>query len=295
MKVKLCLVIFIGLYSTISAFGQLNNPGQPPIPANSTKKDSTTAKTEWDVTLDYYTRSVFLGRTDTIGSGYYLPAIAVNLKSGLFFELAPSLFQQNTPKAYGGLTISGGYDKTLSNNFAIDFQLIKNFFPSSANASRRINSTVTFEGEAGVDYINEIVTSELIPQILFNKSSFDNTPDYVFTLTESHPFYIYAALSYKDSLSITPSASVSAGTQNFYFAYFNTKVLADHPKAVIKRTKLASEGKILDYELSVPISYYWGHLVVTATPLYSIGENILGRTTPLDVWSADIGVGYRFW
>jgi hypothetical protein len=262
------------------------------------KKDSTT-KTEWDITLDYYTRSVFLGRTDSAGSGNYMPAITVNLKSGFFFSLAPTLFQQNTSNAYSGLSLMAGYDKSLSDNFDIDIQLIKNFYPP---ASRRVNSTVTFEGEAALDYINDIITSEISPQFLVNKSTFDNTPDYVFTLIESHPFYLYTLISLNDSLSITPSASVSAGTQNFYISYVNTKDLAEHPKeeaalkkAANKAEKVASEAKILDYELSLPVSYYWGHLIITVTPLYSIGENIINRTTPLPLWSADFGIGYRFW
>ncbi len=245
---------------------------QPAI-KNAPKTDSTT-RTEWDVTLDYYTRSVFLGRTDSIGSGYYMPAIAVNLKSGLFFSLAPTLFQQNTKQAYGGLSLIGGYDKTISDNFTIDIQLIKNLYPA---ATRRVNSTVTFEGEAALDYINDIVTSEISLQFLINKSSFDNTPDYVFTLTESHPFYLYALLSLNDSLSITPSASVSAGTQNFYFGYVNTEVLAEHPKeeaalkkAATKLEKAASEAKILNYELSLPVEYYLGHLIIYVTPMYDI-------------------------
>jgi hypothetical protein len=284
------LIVIVGV-TTVQGLAQ-------PINRTEGKKDST-AKTEWDVTLDYYTRSVFLGRTDSAGSGYYMPSITVNLKSGFFFSLAPTLFQQNTVNAYGGLSLIAGYDKSLSDNFDLDIQLIKNFYPA---LSRRVNSNVTFEGEAALDYINDIVTSEISPQLLINKSSFDNRPDYVFTLTESHPFYFYALLSLNDSLSITPSAAASAGTQNFYVSYVNTKNLAEHPKeeealkkVATKAEKVASEAKILDYELSVPVSYYLGHLIVTITPLYSIGENIIGRTTPLSLWSADFSIGYRFW
>lgn len=294
------LIVIVGVTAVYSkAQTTAKNPGK-----SDTKVDS--ARTEWDITLDYNTRSVFLGRSDSIGSGYYMPSIAVNLKFGLFFSLAPTLFQQNTSNAYSGTTLTAGYDKSISNNFAVDIQLIKNFYPT---LSRRVNSTVTFEGEGAFDYINNIITSEISPQILINKSSFDNTPDYVFTLTESHPFYIYAMLSYKDSFSITPSASVSAGTQNFYISYVNTKNLTEHPKeeAALKKLatkaeKMASEAKILGYELSLPVSYYLGHLVVTITPYYSIGENIItlnqnnfGKTTSANYLWADLGIGYRFW
>jgi hypothetical protein len=285
------------LLAVIVCVATLQGLAQPGV--KKVAKNDSTAKTEWDVTLDYYTKSVFLGRTDTIGSGFYIPAFAVNLKSGLFFSLDFTLFQQNTVKPYGGLSLTAGYDKNLSDNFAIDIQLIKNSYPST---STRINSTVTFEAEGALDYINNIVTSEISPQLLINKSPLDNTPDYVFTLTESHPFYIYAGLSYKDSLSITPSASVSAGTQNFYFGFVNIELLAEHPKeeAAIKKAanklaKVASEAKILDYELSLPVSYYLGHLIVTITPLYSIGENVIEKANPQSVWSADFEIGYRFW
>jgi hypothetical protein len=285
------------LLAAIIGVTTLHGFAQPGI-KNIGRNDSI-AKTEWDLTLDYYTRSVFLGRTDTVGSGYYMPAFAVNLKCGLFFMLDFTLFQQNTVRPYQGLSLTAGYDKTLSDNFAIDFQLIKNSYPST---SARVNSTVTFEAEAALDYINDIVTSEISPQLLINKSALDNTPDYVFTLTESHPFYIYAGLFYKDSLSITPSASVSAGTQNFYFGFVNTELLAEHPKeeAAIKKAanklaKVASEAKILDYELSLPVSYYLGHLIVTITPLYSIGENVIEKSNPQSIWSADFEIGYRFW
>lgn len=293
MKIAICHTLFVIIFCFNSAelFAQTAQKATADTSSHKAKVDST-KRTEWDLTLDYYTRSVFLGRTDSIGSGYYLPAIALNLKSGFFFSIAPTLFEQNTVRAYQGLSLMAGYDKAVSSNFDIDIQLIKNSFPTT---STRINSTVTFEGEAAVDYINEIVTSELNFQLLVNKSALDNSPDFITTLTESHPFYLYAMASYKDSLSITPTASASAGTQNFYFSYFNTKYLSEHPKRLVRRTALVSAEKILDYELSVPINYYLGHFIFNITPLYSIGENIIGRTTPLDLWSADIGIGYRWW
>jgi len=263
----------------------LNSYSNAQIKQSTSKPaNDTTKKNEWEADIDYITKSVFLGRTDSLPSGYLTPAIAFYHKSGLYGILATAILQQNTGSFYNATSITGGYDKELSHHFLGEVELTKNFFPN--NNSSSINDNILFDGKASIANYNAIINSKLTFHLFFS-----NNIDEAFVLKESHPFYNYFILNLNDSLFITPTFRISAGTQEYYVTYTSTVEKKFGKKKTVESIDIKSLFQIMDYELSLPVYYYYHRFYVDLTPVYSIGINIPGRATSLNIFYVDIGAG----
>jgi hypothetical protein len=126
----------------------------------------------------------------------------------------------------------------------------------------------------------------------------------------AHDFAWEGIFGDKDILIISPTATLNAGTQNFYDAYFTLKKYkltkkgqakeAAAQKLITKRDAQLAQFEMLDYEFSVPIEYKAGPVILSFTPTYALAENKLpprisaGMVNTNGLFYAELGVSLKF-
>ncbi len=130
--------------------------------------------------------------------------------------------------------------------------------------STQIGSSIGSTINANLDYdIAGIVTPSISIDYNLLKQGFGS--DILFNAGIAHDFAWEGIFGDKDILIISPTATLNAGTQNFYDAYFTLKKYkltkagkakeAAAEKLIRKRDAQLSQFEMLDYEFSVPIEY----------------------------------------
>lgn len=236
---------------------------------SQTPEATTAAKTSYfKFALSYLSNSVYYGRKDSLVIPYIIPAISYHDKSGLYFEGSLSYLEGTGAQIDAG-AITAGYDFSGKNEKISGDIYASKYFTN--NSSYSVKGDV--KGAAGglLDYDTGPLTVSAGLD-----ASFSGNTDIAINFGLSHLF----EFGENKNWTITPSALVNAGTQNFYQNYFTDRKyslkrkrkLTQNPNAV-KVLVMSKSFDVLDYELSMPVGFdskSWGFFF---TPTYSIPVN----------------------
>jgi len=256
--------------------------------AQLSKADKKDSSSNFKFSLSYLSNSVYNGRQDSVVVPYITPMIGYFDKSGFFADASVS-YLATTPGRIDLTTIETGYNFTAGDNFSAGIYGSKYFYSAKSTA---IQSQISGIIGSAATYDLSFISLNAGVDLAFSQKT-----DIIVNYGISHPFYI----GDDDHLwTIEPSALANTGTQNFYAA-----AKAKRRGAVTNVKVSSSSGfKVLDYELSLPISYdaqSWG---LYFTPTYAIPLNPLLVTKPngsifyqetlSNVFYAELSVYFKF-
>lgn len=219
--------------------------------------------------IDYLSNAVYYGRKDSFALPYITPAISYHDKSGLYIEGSLSYLAGTGSQVDAG-SLTAGYEfSSLNEKISGDVYASKFFVNNSSYSVRGEVNAAT----GGSLYYN---TGPLTLNSGLDVS-FSSKTDIALNFGLSHLF------EFGDGhWSLTPSAIVNAGTQNFYQNYLtNRKYSLKRKRRIIQNSGtikvivINKSFSVLDYELSVPLNYAshkWG---LFFTPTFSIPESTI--------------------
>jgi hypothetical protein len=234
--------------------------------ADSLKEDIK--KSYFMVGLSYLNNNVYLGRKDstvlpylTFNAGYYF-------KSGFFIDGSINYLASSAANRIDAVDFDGGYSFT-ANNYSGQATVSKYFYSSqSTNVKSNVTTSVSYFNSYDLGFITPTFTAAL---------NFGTKTDVAGTLGMEHTFF-----AMDDNLAITPAFTVNASTQNYYNNYYKTRRYTIKRKNKTPQTGVAkitgvvenaSDFKILDYEISLPIDYTTGKFSFNINPVYALPIN----------------------
>jgi hypothetical protein len=247
--------------------------------ANAQNDASLSKKSYFKIAADYLSNAVYSGRKDSEVVSYFSPSIGYFNKSGFSLNATMS-FLTNSDNAgrIDEALVEAAYDFSIKDHIDGGFYADKYFYSDNSYAV-----TSELQGDVGgyLSYNNDILT------IGGGADALISTPGTDLTINGnlSHPFTFGGD---NNSWTISPTAEVNAGTQSFYRAYYKNRKFNFSSGSKRKghgsgggnsgNSKVISFPKqdqfsVLDYELSIPITYdakKWG---LFATPVIAIPVN----------------------
>ncbi len=245
-------------------------------------KDILPQKTSsFKVSVDFLSNNVFMGRADTVSTPAILPELKYSFSNGIYLSAGANYIPNRLTNKLDAASLALGYNYDITEDLSGSVSFTKLFYSAS---STQIGSAITGIIGANLDYdISGIVTPTLGLDYNFVKQGFGN--DIFVNAGLSHDFAKEGIFGDNDLLIISPAAAINAGTQNFYDAYLVTKKYkltakgqakeAVAEKLLNRQKEKLSEFELLDYELSAPVEYKTGKLLLSFTPTYAQSENKL--------------------
>ena len=252
--------------------------------------------------ISYINDAIFMGRRDSIAAPYIFPSIGYYDESGFFTDVSASYLTSSDESRFDLFMISAGYmfdAKKWSGGISGTLYF---FSEDSNNVQSETVGDIT--GMLGYDLDAFEVT--LTASSYFNKES---SADFFAGLMLDRTFY-----AADNSLLITPSLALYAGSQYFYQEYYTTSRLGSRkgqgngtsmtePATTTSvEIKEASEFNLLSVELSLPLQYYHKQFIFSVTPTWAFPQSSDTITTEDSVIKEDlenvfywsVGIGYWF-
>ena len=275
MKRSLSLMLIIGLNLLLV----------PQI--NAEESDSVKIKkSNFVVGIKYLSNNVYLGRIDSANIMYLVPSVGYYHKSGLHIAASLSYQLDAGINKIDAIALEGGYDFKVGDNFAGGLTVEKYFYDMN---SISLNSVNEYGVGSNFSYDFSFVSMNAGAGLAFN--------DKIDIITEAGLTRTFEM----GKFSIEPSLKLFAGTQNFYNSYLiagkshltgntghgnglgrikkasksmngttGTTTATTITTASTYTVVQASSFKILDYEISLPISYNFHNFKFDIVPTYAI-------------------------
>jgi hypothetical protein len=222
-------------------------------------------KSHIKVEIGYLSNNVYFGRKDSVAIPYITGQMGYYHKSGLYTNVTASYLPTAGQNRFDLFTIEAGYNHRFG---AVEMQLAGSKFYYNSN-SYNVESEIQETFAAAFAYDWKVLTP-----VLMGTAIFAGTTDYAASFGLEHSFY-----ALKSRLEIIASATANASTQNYYSQYYRYRRYAiDRFKIPLSYSIIAevldpSVFKVLDYELSLPITYNVKKFTFNFDPLFAIPVN----------------------
>ena len=237
-------------------------------------QDTTHNKSSYfKLATNYLTNSVYNGRKDSVTLPYITPSIGYYDKSGFFVSGSLSYLAATADSRIDLFTLETGYDFTINNKLSGGIYGSKYFYNTSSTA-------VTSQTKGGLG-ANLIYDPGFVTVSGGIDLSFASKTDVNVSAAIAHGFYFGEK---GNEWGVTPTISTNLGTQNSYQDYVKKRKSKGSGNSTVQ-TNNSSNFAILDYELSLPITYDGNKWGLFLTPIYAIPQN------PISV-AASTGSGY---
>lgn len=242
---------------------------------NSSKENKVSKSSYGKATISYLSNNVYNGRKDSLVQPYVTPTLGYYDKSGFYINAGVSYLNSSTEKRIDLFSIDAGYDFNITDQFAGSVFANKSFYNgSSVVVSSEIKGSIGGDLNYNLDFVNLFAGTELL---------FSTKKDITANFGISHDFEWGEK---ENGWSISPSLLVNFSSLNFYESYSSKKankkpqlLLANLVSRTITTTVDKPGFTLLDYEVSVPISYdtkKWGYFFNST---FAIPQNPINTTT----------------
>jgi hypothetical protein len=261
--------------------------------ADSIVENQSREKSYGLISTDYYNDIVFLGRKSSTRAPYLSMLAGYYHTSGLFINSGISYLAASGENRVDLFSLKAGYTFYLK-SFSTGISGAKYFFNNKSSTTK---SGLSGNISAYVDY-----DFDILDVYVDGSTYFSNTTDFIVGAGVSHTFY-----AFNDNLKIAPSIYLNAGSQNYYSDYNNNQRFGRHMLNGVGSQSMGTgmtraSMKVLDYELSVPVSYAISKFHFSFTPVFAIPVNPATITNSLNTYKEDlsniffwsVGVSYKF-
>jgi hypothetical protein len=220
------------------------------------------------VSLTWQSNDVTNGRKDSSVIPLITPEISYIFKSGFEIDLSVGYNTHEPSPQVNQYTLDGSYSFNPGNYSGS--VTLSGFIYSKQSGS------VTSEQKGSLAFDNSYTFPFIQPVLNLTYTFQSGLPDYQASPALQQPFNI-------GNLSITPTVTMNAATQNSYNSYYQNRRFSiprsdgkpPLPANVTLTGKVLNANKfqILDYEPSVPINYTAGNWTFAFTPTYALPVN----------------------
>jgi len=219
--------------------------------------------------LQYQSNDVSNGRADSSVIPLVTPQVSYIFKSGLEFDLSISYNVYDRSPQVNEYTLDALYSFNPGN--------YSNTVTLSGFLYNKQSGSVTAEQKGSL----EIDNSYQLPFITIGADftwTFASTPDYQISPSLQQEFDFLK----NGNLSLTPTVTMNAATQNTYNAYYKNRRFSiprsgkpPIPEVLNISGEVLNSGKfqILDYEFSAPVNWAAGKWSLNFTPTYALPVN----------------------
>lgn len=235
------------------------------------------AITCWKFGFGYLSNYVYMGRQDSLPTPYLTPTITYYHASGFYVSGSLSYLLEYKSRRIDFGSIDVGYSFDLSEKISGEVYANKSWYnQSSTNVASDIKGFLG--GVLGYD-LNFIQINGGMDLL------FSNKPDFTCNLGVSHGF----EFGDKDNeISIEPTFSTYWSSLHSYEGYINRRVGKRPGTGIPINTTITAVTKVqnnrltlMDFELSLPITYESSHFGINFTPTLAIPRNPIYTTTTI--------------
>lgn len=229
---------------------------------------STATPSHFQASLTWQSNDVNNGRKDSSVIPLITPEISYLFKSGFEIDLSVGYNTYEPSPKVNQYTLDGSYSFNPGNYSGS--VTLNGFIYSKSSGS------TTAEQKGSLVYDNSYSFSFIQPSLDLTWTVGNHLPDYQASFALQHEFDI-------GNLSITPTATMNAATQNSYNSYYQNRRFSiprhDGKPPLPANITLTGEVlnadkfQILDYEFSAPVSYTAGNWTFNFTPTEALPIN----------------------
>lgn len=249
------------------------------VATNTQAQDDSTQQKSADKSyfkagLSYLSNSVYYGRKDSLATPYVTPSIGYYHKSGVYANASLSYLASKESRI-DLYTIEAGYEFDITKKLSGSVYADKYFYNQS---STNIQSDIKGNGGFTLSYDFRALQLNTGADVMFA-----NKTDFSLNAGVSRDFTIGEE---NNQWTITPTVTTYLSTLNFYEGYTSRRAgkNAQQPNGatVSSNTVITNRSTgltLLDYELSVPVSYEakkWG---LSFTPILALPTNPIYTST----------------
>ena len=239
------------------------------------KEEAAASNSYGKLSLSYLNNAVYNGRKDSLATPYITPTIGYYDKSGFYVSGALSYLSSAKESRIDLFSLDIGYDISITNQLSSNFYGNKSFYNQSSTA---VKSDIKGSLGAAFNYDLSVIQLNLASEAVFSQKT-----DLSLNLGMGHAFNS----GVEDHLfSINPSININWSTLNFYEGFTSRKVskkigqtIANVASATATTTVDKNRFTLLDYELSVPLSYDTKKFGCFLTPTFALPQNPINTTT----------------
>ncbi len=262
------ILIIVALISSSYCFAQGDS-------STSAETDEVPAKSTFTLGSVYSNNASYYGQRSAENTPYVALAANYRLKSGFYFTGQTFKLLNEKSSNVSAASLGVGVNFNLGENFSTDISYSHSFFPEHSpllQAGNADNASITLSNNS---WIKTSVTGDYA----FGKSN-----DAFATGEVSKDINLFS-IGKKDIVSISPSASIVAGTQHFYQTYKSQKKVRDSLLGIIKdpifgnppgnndKQVEKTSFDILSYNFKLPIAYNRANYMIEAAYQLSLISN----------------------
>lgn len=261
------IIKYLGIL--LSFFIVFNLQAQKKVPSDSTK---------FYIQTDYLSNYIYNGRADSIKYPYQTTTASLHLSNGLFSNFSASYLLTPGMKGFDYFELDLGYEYKLGKKIYGELYASKYFYAGGANL---INGNIQSDIGASFNYDFNFFQYNNIFDIYFtNKADIQFTPGIEKT--------IYFSKKDNSFWSINPYVFLNFSTVNYYESNVSRRL--NSPKRQAGTFAIGPQFnsitivqdksfKLLNSDLSIPLTYENNKFSATITPTYSIPFNKIETTT----------------
>lgn len=217
----------------------------------------------------YESNDVYLGRKDSSVLPLVTPEISYIFKNGFEIDLSLAYDVSGPTPTFNSWSFDVSYSFNPGNYSGEATLTAANYDPNSGSLNSAGNGSLAYNSSYDFGFIEPSLNLTW---------TFAKTPDYQVSFALQHEFDFLN----NGNLSITPTATMNASTQNIYNEYYKNKKFnpSVHGKPPIPVNVSLSgevlnsgEFQIMDYEFSAPVNFTAGKWSFAFTPTYAVPVN----------------------
>jgi|SRR6185437_10990440 len=214
--------------------------------------------------LNYY------GRIDSLRSKGICPFIGLSLNDGLYLNSTFVFLENSQQSQYAATLLEAGYNfggGNSSKHWAGNLSVSRFLYEQNISL---VESVIKEMASASLTRLNNVANITLT-----GSARWSDRIDYSLQTGLDHIIRIPNVGTKKGVLVFDPTATISAGTQNFTTTYYEQKYFLFLPTQQQQITTSSEQFNILAYELSCPVVYGLGKMKLLLTPAYVLPRNIV--------------------
>jgi len=210
----------------------------------------------------------YFGRVDSLHSKGICPFVGISLKNGLYINSTFVFVKNALQSEYAATLLEAGYNfGGPGKSWAGNLSASRFFYQQDIGL---VESAVKEMVSGSLTQLNKVANVTLTTSFRWS-----NRIDYNVQGGLDHLIRIPGVLSKNGVLVIDPTATISAGTQNFTTTYYQEKRFLLLPAEEQEVTTNSTRFAVLATEFSCPIVYGLGKTKWMLTPAYVIPQNLL--------------------
>jgi hypothetical protein len=235
--------------------------------------DSTPpAKSHFQLNVTWESNDVYLGRADSTVLPLITPEISYLFKSGFEIDLSIG-FNANAPcLTLNSWTLDGSYTFNPGNYSGTATVSIFNYSPNSGSVNASQNGNIEYSNYYTLPFIQPSLS------LTYTFATPEVKADYQVSFALQQEFDFLN----NGNLSLTPTATMNASTQQYYNSYYkNKRYTIPRPGKPPLPANVSISGEVLnseefqiaDYEFSAPVGFTAGKWSFNYTPTYAVPVN----------------------